>query len=157
MAAVSTIIGAIGLGLGAIGTVTTMKGQQQQAQAANKAEALRKKQMTLDVARQRREIVRQQVMARSQALANATSQGAAQGTGLQGGYGQISSNSGNNMNYNRQSADIGYGMFNANMQATNAGTMASFGSGISNLGGTLMNNAQTIGRVGSYFAGKFGG
>ena len=149
--ATTTIIAGIGLAIGAAGTVATMKGQEAAASASNRAEDLRKKQMALDSARQRRQIIREGVMARSTALANATAQGAAGGTGLQGGYGQIAGNTGSNLGYNNQSTQIGYQMFDVNKQITNGQTLASMGQGITGFGNTLLNNSQQMGRVGNYF------
>ena len=75
-AAVSLAMGAIGLGLQAAGTMATMEGNRQAAAASKRAEDLRQKQMNLESMRQRRQVIRNAVRARSMALSGATAQGA---------------------------------------------------------------------------------
>jgi hypothetical protein len=82
-------------------------------------EAERQKAMELDAKRQQREIIRNQQRARSIALASATAQGARFGSGLQGGYGQISGQSNVNALGIQQNLDIGRNMFNLNSQLAN--------------------------------------
>lgn len=141
MAAAGLIIGAVGLGL-------QVYGQVQQGKAMKEAEANRKKQMNLDALRQRRDIARNATMARSQALAAATNQGAAGGSGLQGGYGQIAGRTGGQTVAVNQNQQIGNNIFNANMKAYNASVFTDIGSGLYSLGGSMMSNAGTFGRVG---------
>lgn len=70
--------------------------------------------MELDGRRQQMEIIRNQQRARALALTGATAQGAAQGSGLQGGYGQISGITGTNMLGVSQALDIGRSIFGLN-------------------------------------------
>lgn len=156
MAAFTSIALAIGAAASVAGTVMSVVGASKQAKAQKKAEELREKQMNLDADRQKRQAIREGIVARSRALTTATNQGAAEGSGLQGGYAQITGEQGRNVRTIEQSRDIGAGIFSANRDAAKGGTLASFGSGLSSLGGMLMNNSGTIGRVGTYYAGGGG-
>lgn len=150
MAALSTIIAGVGLAIGAAGAVTSVAGAQQQAQAAKRAERLRERQMELEAMRQRRAALRAALRARSVGLVNATAQGAGSGSGIQGGYGQIGGDLGNNMVGINQATQIGAGIFEANRQGADGASLAAFGSGLSSLGGSLVSNADTLGRLGTY-------
>jgi hypothetical protein len=151
MAALSTIIGAVGLGLAAAGTVTQMVASGQQAAASRRQEVLRRRQMDLESSRQRRGVVRQALRARSMALIAGSEQGASQGSGLAGGLAQIGNQATSNMQGINQANEIGVGMFQTNQQITGAQELASFGGGLSSLGGSLMGNSETLGRLGQYF------
>lgn len=146
----ATIIGAIGLGVSAAGTVAGFVGQQQATEAAKKAEAMRANQMGLESARQRREIARRATVARATALSNATNQGAGQGSGLQGGFGQIAGQAGNATLAVNQNQELGQAIFGFNRQQYNGNSLASFGQGLQGLGGSLTQNQELFGRVGSY-------
>src|SRR5688572_5457871 len=91
------MIAAIGAGLGVAGTVTSMFGasevseaQQKIAQLEMQANAVRQQQMETNARRETLEAIRRTQQARSVALSNATAQNAQGGSGLQGGFGQIS-------------------------------------------------------------------
>ena len=154
MPAISTIIAGVGLAAGAVGTVTQMKGASAAAKASEKAEKIRADQMKLDADRQRREIARKMTQARSLALSNATQQGAGLGSGLQGGYGQISGEANRGAQSINQNQGMGTAMFGANAQVAAAGTTSATGSGLSSLGGGLVSNSGTIGKLGEYAIGK---
>lgn len=79
-------------------------------------EGLRKQAMELDAKRQQTEIIRNQQRARALALTTATAQGAQRGTGLQGGYAQISGQSNVNALGIDQQLSLGRNMFNLNAQ-----------------------------------------
>jgi len=74
--------------------------------------------MHLDANRRELEIVRQQQRARSLALATATAQGSSRGSGLQGGYGQISGQTGVNFLGVEQNRQIGQNIFDINSLIT---------------------------------------
>lgn len=150
MAALSTIIAGVGLALGAVGTYTSVKGAQDQANAAKRAEKLRQRQMELEAMRQRRAALRTALRARSAGLVAATSQGAQGGSGLAGGMGQVGGDLGNNLVGINQSTEIGAGIFAANRAAAGGASLAAFGSGLSSLGGAMVSNADTLGRIGTY-------
>jgi hypothetical protein len=156
MAALSTIIAGVGLGLSAAGTAVSVIGQMQASEGAKRAEALRERQMNLEAARQRRSVVRQALRARSIALTNATDQGATGGSGIAGGLGQIANTAASNTQAINQGVQIGSDMFRANETISGGQTLASFGSGLSNLGGSMYQGSETLGRIGSYFTQRRG-
>lgn len=150
MAAVSTIIAGVGLAIGAAGAGVQYSASQKQAAAMEKGEELRKKQMNLDAQRRTRQVIREGLIARSQALTNATAQGAEAGSGLQGGYAGIQSNTLYNASGIEQNRQIGSQIFDANKQYAQAGSQMALGQGISSLGGAMVQNSQTLGRIYTY-------
>ena len=150
----------IGGAAGAIGTAATVaglgiqyEGQRKAEEGAKRAEQLREAQMNLEETRARRNIVRQALVARSEALTNATSQGAAQGSGLAGGFGQVQGETGGAAVANAQNAQIGRDTFAVNRSIARGQSQANLGSGISSLGGALVKNQNEIGRLGAYIVG----
>lgn len=132
-----------------IGGIFSFMGQQQQARAMAKAEKARETQMNLDAMRKKRAALRESLVARQMALANATNQGAAAGSGLPGGFGQIQGIAGQNIQGINQDQQLGQQIFAANRQYASAGTMIGFGSMLSDMSGP-------IGRI-SGGGGIFGG
>lgn len=165
MPAISSIIAGIGLAVSAIGTAGGLYASQQQAQGQKKAlaaqaEAERQRQiaMNLDAQRKKREIARQAQVARAQALATTTSQGASQGSGLEGAYGAISGQTGVNQLGVSQNQQIGNNIFAANraLGAANgdiadAQSMGHMFEGLSSLGNGLVKNSGQIGKIGEYY------
>jgi hypothetical protein len=168
MAAFSGILGAIGLGISAFGAITTYQAQKEAAaqqekayQLQKEAEEQRQRQMNLEAMRKKREIIRNSLAARSDALATTTAQGA-NGSGssaLPGAYGGISGQSGGQLLAVKQNQEIGneifdiHGqMFDAYAAGARAQGQAAFGQGLSTLGGVLMKNNSTLGG----FFGGFG-
>lgn len=141
--------------LGTIGTLAgtgfQVMGAMQASRAQERMERLRKTQMEVEGNRQRRQIIRQAVVARSEALSNATAQGAQAGSGLQGGYAQIGGESGTSVAAVEQNRQLGRSMFDANMALSRAQTIQTIGSGVSSLTGALVKNQNEIGRVGTYY------
>ena len=175
----------IGLGLlsigssifgGITGADTSKRQAELQTQYANdmyqqdlKVNAIRRQAMELSASRQQMEIMRNMQRARALALNNATNQGAQFGTGLQGGYGQISGQSNVNALGVQQNLMQGRDMFDLNEQtgqikynyqsqlaalgseaATNQG-LASMGMAIGSLG-----NVGLFKGLGSSFTGSTG-
>lgn len=153
MAAFSTLIGAVGAAATAVGVGTQVVGAVQAARGEKKAEALREAQMNLESRRERRNIVRQAALARASAVTSAQSQGAQDGSGLQGGLSQITSQAGNATVATNQNNQLGSAMFGANRMISSGNTMASIGGGISSLGGSLVQNSEMLGRLGNYAFG----
>jgi hypothetical protein len=165
MAAVTTVIAAIGVAASIAGTVVGFQAANQQAaaqkraaQAQAKAEEERKKAMNLDAFRKQKAMIREAQLAQATALSTAGAQGAESGSGLQGAYGGIWGQTQSNMQGVEQNREIGNRMFDyniqayqANAQAAAAGGRAALGAGITTLGGMLTQNAGTIGRIGTYF------
>lgn len=154
MAAITSIVAAVGVAASVAGTVMGVVAQNKVAGAQEKAEKLREQQMNLEAERKQRQIRREQIVARSQALSNATSQGAGEGTGLQGAYGQISQVSNSQAQATEQNRQIGSGIFQANAEAARAGGAAATAGGISSLGSAIIQNYGTFGRVGAYVSGR---
>jgi len=149
---VAGTIGAIGTVAGIAGTALQYAGSKKAQKGAERAEKLRESQMALEGTRSRRQILRQALVARSDALSSATAQGAAQGSGLQGGLAQISGQTNTNLTGVNQSQQLGGEMFAANRTISSGQSMQATGSGISSLGGALVKNQETIGRVVEYGA-----
>lgn len=147
MAAVSTIIGAIGVATSIAGTVGGVVAQQQQTRAAKKAEELRKKQMNFEADRERRQAIRQSIIQRSQALTTATNQGAQFGTALPGAFAQIRGDEARNIQGIESNRGIGNALFEQNARIADAQAMGSLFAGISSFGGALTSNAGTLGRL----------
>jgi hypothetical protein len=156
MAALTTALLVGSLALTAAGTGIAVKGQMGMSAAQKKGEKLRKAQMDLDASRQRREAIRQGIVARSQALYNANAQGAEGGSGLPGGYGQVTGETGRQVQAVNQNQQIGAGIFAANRDYYSQSSVASFGQGMVSLGGTILNNLGPMTRLGNYAAGGFG-
>jgi len=149
---ISAALGVGGLGLqlaGMIGGQSSSKRiqeeQRQQIMLQLAQEAERKKQMELMARRQQMEVVRNSQRARALALNNATGQGAQFGSGLQGGYGQIASDTNNNLLGIQQNLAIGRNMFGLNAQMSQskinqseAEGDAAFWKGLSSLGGSMI-------------------
>jgi hypothetical protein len=147
----------VGTGVQVYGQVKAAQAQRAQAAAFRKAENLRKKQMNLDAARRRREIIRQGIVARGLALNNAANQGALSGSGILGGLFEIGGGARRAVSQTNQNQSIGAGIFNANIEGGNAqgaeasalGT-ANLGAGLNTLGEALVQNFGTFNRVGTY-------
>lgn len=148
---VTLALGVSSLALQASGAFASFSGASKKAEAQKaqigleqKAEEQRRQYMELDAHRKEMEIIRTQQRARSLALTNSTAQGASLGSGLQGGYGQISGQSGVNMLGVQQNLGIGRNIFDINAQISQqkifqaqGGSEAATGAGLSSLGGSI--------------------
>lgn len=156
---------AIGAGVGLIGMGLQMYGASQSYDAAQKQnqsqqdmiktemqqDQLRRTAMEVQSKRQQMEVLRNTQRARSLALNSATSQGAQQGSGLQGGYGQIAGQSGTNMLGINQNLQSGEQMFDLNAQLSQqkiayaqAGGQAATGQALSAVGGSLIGSMGAV-------------
>lgn len=133
----------MGAAIMAIGTVISGVAALQQAKSAEKAEKIRKRQMNLEAVRQKREIIRQGIRARAEALSTATAQGGAESSGLQGGYGQIAGQQNRALLANEQDRRLGNKMFNANADYAKWGGIGAIGSGITSIGGQFADYAKS--------------
>lgn len=210
MPAVSTLIAAGGLALGAAGAYSSYSAAkehneaQQQQLAANQehaklvnASALKvqadnvsaveaqqnvqkvsQTQMNLDAARRQREIIRNSITARSQALSAETNAGAAgPGNSVTGGIeGNIAGQTGVNLLGVTQNQEAGNKIFGYHQDQLNAykqaaldgyvpataqfpdgsGTTAAIGAGLSTLGGGLVKSEGLINKAVDYFGGGTG-
>lgn len=127
---------AISIGASAVGGYFQYKGQQQMIKAQQKAERLRERQMNLQAMRERREVVRNSILARATALATTTAQGAAApgSSALGGAYGQIGGDRGRQTLAINQNQEIGQGIFKANRQYFSGTQTQGMGSMISGFG-----------------------
>lgn len=141
------IAGVAGL-LSLAGTAVSVYGSMKQAQASEKAEKLRAKQMNLEAARARREQIRRAQVARAQATASAVTQGAQFSSALEGGKAQVTSEAGRNIVAVDQDQGIGNSIFRANRDYAKGGLYSALGGGISSLGGALSSQSGTITRLG---------
>jgi hypothetical protein len=150
MAAISTIIAGIGLGIAAAGAGIQAYGTMQQSEASQKAERLRNRQMNLEATRRRRQIIREMIINQAQGRANAANQGATGGdSAVLGAQAQQTNSAAQNTLATNQSQQIGQGIFNANAQYAQGQVTSSWGGNISSVGGSIMKNAGTIARVGA--------
>lgn len=161
MAAVSSIMTAIGVGglvTGAVGTGVQMVGQRKASKASERAENLREQQMQLDYQRRQRETIRRQMVANAMAVARGTSQGVnLESSAIPGAIAEQAGTAGRDMLYNTQSADIGVGLFNANADIAAGQSLAATGQGIGKLGSSLVSNSQMIGQIGNSLFDSTGG
>jgi hypothetical protein len=175
MAAVTAALMAGGLAASAYGAYKSSQGaKDQSAGAMNIAnleiqeDQVRRQAMQLMAHRQTTEVLRNSQRARATALGNAVGQGAQFGSGLQGGYGQIGSQTAWNTEGISQNLQLGNQIFDINGQIdqqriamAQAGTRMATGQGISGLGSGLMGAAGPMGQLsqgglGNMFGG-FGG
>lgn len=172
MPAISTLIAVAGLAVAGTGAAVSYSAAKSQATANSQAldaqkqtEALRQQQMNLDATRRKREIIRASVAARSSAVAQTTAQGAAGvgGSSLAGAVGSIAGRQGVGFGGVDQNQQIGNSIFAAHQaqltayqSAANAQSVGAIGAGMSSLGGALLTNAGTFGKVGSFIGGQGG-
>jgi hypothetical protein len=139
----------------------------QQTRLEQQVEAQRMQAMEVDARRKQREAIRNQQRAQSMALTSATAQGAQFGSGLQGGYGQISGDTGTSQLGIQQALETGRNIFGINSQLsqakidfsqqTAANTQKQLeGQAWSSFGGSLIQGAPTFGKVGSSVPGIIG-
>lgn len=144
---------AISIGSAVVGGVLQYQGQKKMIQAQQKAERLRERQMNLQAMRERRDVIRNAILARSTALATATSQGAtAPGSSALGGaYGQIAGDKGRQTVAINQNQEIGQGIFKANRQYFAGTQTMGLGSAVSGVGsavgGTLNDRYKGTGKT----------
>lgn len=148
MAAVSSIIGAVGLGISAVGTVAGIQAQQERNDALKDAEKARKKQANLSARRKTRQRVRQAIVAQSEALTNTTARGANFSSALPGSQAQVSGEVGTAVSGIQQSRELGNRVFDANARAADARSSMATASGLTSLGGTIFNARGAISSFG---------
>ena len=150
--ATTTVLLGLGLALSAAGAVVQYTGAQAAASASQRSEALRKQQMDLDVMRRKREAIRQAQLARATGQAAATGQGVnSTDSSVVGSNSQQTSNQTGNLTALNQNAELGIGIFKANADQAAGQSTAALGGAIGSWGSGLINNAQTISKVGSSF------
>lgn len=145
-----------GLAMSAVGTIMGANASSHLAEAQKgvlgeqqKQEGIRQQAMELDARRRQREVVRQGIIAKSQALATTTNQGAQFGSGLQGAYGQIQGQQNWTLSGINSSLNFGREMFASNAslldyrkQEADAGSSMATASGITSFGGKVASSAS---------------
>lgn len=168
---ISIGISAVGLGMQLFGGISASQKANQiagvQAQIAGQEGQIndqRRAQMELEGRRSQLEIFRNGQRARAQGLNAATNQGAAQGSGVQGGQAQATSQSYFNAQGINQNLAIGRNIFGIQDQITKnkqqvsmlGGEMAT-DQGIASLGASLMKSGPTMGNIGGAIGKSFPG
>lgn len=152
----------IGVAAQTFGAVKAAEAQEKGVEAQQKAENARENAMKLDAQRKRREMVRQGILARSQALSQGAAQGAQFGSGLAGAEAGITEQTQFNILGVNESEQSGSYIFAANReglrakkQEAQAGTIGAIGGGLGTLGGALMKNVGGINRLGGAFGANY--
>lgn len=154
----ASIVG--GLGASLYGTYAQYKAGQAQAAASKRAEGLRKQQMALALQNSALNSQRKYQQDYSTNLVRGTAQlgtGAAFGSALSNSSSSVESALGYQLDTTGQAGSIGYGIFDANAQYSDAARQGSIASGISSLGTGILGNAAAIERVGTYSVGALTG
>ena len=159
------IMGALGLGFGAVGAITgtigafkTAGAQRNIAALEAQIEAQRKKAMELDARRRSIEVLRNQQRASALGLTAATAQGAQSagvaGSGYYGGQAQVAGQSNFNLMGIQQNLEIGRNIFDLNakisgekMNIADYQTLTSLGQGLMGFGGAITGNLDKIGNL----------
>lgn len=150
-----------GMAVSAYGAFSAASDANKASQASQQISGLesqvndqRKQAMELSARRQSMEVLRNNQRARSMALNSATNQGAQQGSGLQGGYGQISGQSGVNLLGINQNLEIGRNIFGLDNQINQQKMLISQYQGQeatdqawSSFGKSLGGSAGTLGNI----------
>lgn len=144
------ILAAAGVAASVVGTAMQIRGNRIQTQGLQDAELNRRRQQALESARMRRQVVRESLKARALAQSTAFGQGAGRGSGAQGGYAQIAGQANRGILGINQNDQIGSNIFAANATAGRGASMANTGAGLSSLGGTIINNLPTFGRIATF-------
>ena len=166
---------AVGLGASIFGGLEKMSGARQETAAQKgmieteqKENAVREQAMETIEKRKQMQILRNAQQARSTALAAATNQGGQFGSGLQGGYGEISGKTGGEMLASNQALGFGRQMFELNTimtgqkeQYADAQSKVNQGTGIASLGSSLMSSLGPLSNLSrqaqGYSSGDGGG
>lgn len=163
VAAASAGAQVIGSLVSAGGYSTMAEGEQEQTKAQLAAERIRHRQMRLDFMRQRREVVRQALVARSTLIAESVAKGAEGDSSVTTGLAGVATQRGRSMGTNKQNEALGNDLFSANMDYFRAGGkiaqgqgQVAMGQGISNIGAAIGNSIGPISRLGSLATGGSG-
>jgi hypothetical protein len=153
MAAITAIIATtaavVGAGTAIKGSIDSSNAQKKASKASAAQEAVRKDQLALDSARQRRQVSRTAAVQRANALAAGVAAGAQESSRIEGIQSSLTSQEGEQTGVISQAEELGFSIFNLNQQLSDARGDASTAGAIQNLGVLGLQNAQTIGNVGS--------
>jgi hypothetical protein len=171
---ISIMMGAtslIGTGMSLFGSQGAAKVSAQEAQLSSQVEGYnidinsqRQQQMNLEANRQQLQDIRNSQLARSMAQSSAVNQGAQFGTGLAGGYGQISGQTNTNLLGISQNRQIANNVFadtaaqdTLKMQMASLGGQAANYQGMASLGNSLTQASGPLSRMAGSLGGLFGG
>ena len=121
------VMGAVANVAGTIGTMNARK----------RATAERKHAAQLQARRERRQMIRQSIIARAEVQAAGQGLGASGSSALSGGVGSIASQTGGNLGFATQMSAIGANISSAQEQASMSSGIASIGGGLFQLGGSM--------------------
>lgn len=148
---IGTAASIAGLATSIGGTATTVSAEREMARQSRLAEEARQQQMQLESARKQREIIRNAMIARSNSVTNTTEAGANYSSALPGSLAQYTGQENVGLNTNTRATNISNAIFAANQNYASAQSTASLGKGLTSLGGVLMQQNTTIGKIGSLF------
>src|SRR5690606_31402121 len=141
------VAGGISAAAGVAGTVMQAVGANKMADAQERAERVRQTQMDLEAQREKRAMVRRAVITRAQVQNAAGATDQPNSTGLQGGLGNITSQTGQNIQGVNTGQQLGQAMFGINRQISSGQTLASIGGAVSGIGNQIASNFETFNRV----------
>jgi hypothetical protein len=143
-----------GLGLNFLGMSQANAAAKKQAQLEQRAEEVRSRQVQLEAQRQRRQVIRQALAKQAQARVIATNEGAQSGSALQGVENAISNQASGAIQNTNAAVENAKTMFGINAEISRAriaqaeGNQTSqLGTGLSSLGGNLMQNSGTFNKL----------
>lgn len=139
-------ITAIGLGISALAGGAAFVQQQEVTKQAKKAEGLRKEQMKLSAARERRKEIRQMLLQRASIVNSAANQGALGSSSQVGGAGSAVATGSQNIRNINQSEAIGSQLFDTNEAQAQARGNAGNAQAVSGFGFSLAQNAGPASR-----------
>lgn len=148
--------GAFGIAASGYGIYGQYAAGKQQAAASKRAEALRLQQTQLQLNNDAINNIRQAQSARANNLVRGTAQlgsGAQFGSAIANSNSSVESALGYQLDTTGQAGSLGFGIYAANAQYSDATTSRGIASGISSLGQTTLGNLGAINRVGSFIGG----
>lgn len=155
----SVAVSAVGVAASVSASSKAASASKDIASAQNDANQLSLQAMQTDARRRQLETIRQAQIARSTSTATAVSQNAQLGSGLQGGYAQISGESNWNVLGVNQNVDFGKEMASINNRITSdridmasAQSMAGWGQGLQGFGNLMGNSIGPLGRLTNNFS-----
>jgi len=142
---VASILGGAKIGADVFGA----KAAKKAAKASAAQEQVRKEQLQLDSARQRRQVARSAAVAQANALAAGVAAGSFNSSQVEGVQASLASQEGEQTSVISQAEKLGFSIFDLNQQITKAKSEQATSSAISNAIGSIAGNSSNILNVGS--------
>ena len=149
MVAFSSIAAVAGLAIGAFGAYQQYSGAKAQASAVKKENLARKQAADLQSRRNRRQSIREALLAGAQSQSAGSFQGMF-GSVMSGANAGIQNTSARSQVNENQNQQIGAQINAAQTQYANAGTQMALGQGVQSIGGSIYNGSDSLGRVFNY-------